>query len=114
MTEENNYSGVTEADFQAVDNTFKGLLAETLPLTSGHPELEEVFADFITKVGLQTQGILQKYANDNHVKYLEVEDFKEQLFAMKQKVIKIEMLISPVSKACNKLINNIEKTKGKK
>jgi hypothetical protein len=114
MTEENNYSGVTEADFKLVDDTFKGLLAETVPLTTGHPELEDVFADFITKMGMQTKGILQKYANDNHVKHLEVEDYKDQLFTMKQKVVKIEMLISPVSRACNKLVNSIENTKGNK
>ena len=111
---QSDYSGVTEADFKSVDATFEGLLSATLPLTEGHPELEGVFVEFITTVGMQAKGILQKYANDNHVKHLEVEDYKDQLFAMKQKVVKIEMLISPVSNACNRLVNSIENTKGKR
>ena len=112
--EENMYSGVTEADYAVLDATFKNLLAEVLPHIAGHPELEEVFADFITKVGMQSQTILQKFANDNHVKHLEVEDYKEKMFIMKQKLIKTEMLMLPLTKACNKLVNSIESAKESK
>ena len=112
--EENMYSGVTEADYAALDTTFKNLLTEVLPHIVGHPELEEVFADFITKVGMQSQTILQKFSNDNHVKYLEVEDYKDKMFIMKQKLIKTEMLVLPLTKACNKLVNSIESAKESK
>lgn len=110
----NMYNGVTEEDYKSVDATFKNLLTEVLPHIAGHSELEEVFADFITKVGMQSQTILQKFANDNHVKHLEVEDYKEKMFIMKQELIKTEMLMLPLTKACNKLVNSIESAKESK
>lgn len=96
---------VSAEDYAALEDKFKTTLKELQPFMMGNPGIEQPLMDFIVEVGVDVKKLLQMYGQQDHIKSLEVEDFKQQMLVLKRLDVKRELAFTEVKNAMRKFTN---------
>ena len=106
--EHKTYEDKILESYKGLEDCFRGFMKETEPLVMECPEIREVIDKLFVTTGSAVKGILQLYGEDNHIKKLEVEDYKEQLMEAKRREVKANLQFKQVENAI-KAYNNARK-----